>query len=202
MAAQNAELGEYIYFFYYLLGLREFVRTTQIDWTFHNFLLKSFNSPQWLLVCEGIYKVFGLKSKTLFLQLLFYFAFQGIVPLSCLHCPVVGLSLVSKRIWWLNSSVQQLTIYLLPRGLGCSLLLIGSSFLESIWKIVHCFPTSSILILKLEYKLWLENKVVYTLDFSISQFFSSLTTEIDLVHLSFFSVFGIHFYSEKKYLLN
>lgn len=56
-------------------------------------------------LCEGIYKVFGLKSKTLFLQLLFHFAFQGIVPLSWLLCPVVGLSLISKSIWWLNSSV-------------------------------------------------------------------------------------------------
>lgn len=105
-------------FFYYLLGLREFVRTTQIDWTLHNFLLKSFNSPQWLLVCEGIYKVFSLKSKTLFLQLLFHFAFQGIVPLSWLHCPVVGLSLISKNIWWLNSSVPHAHHLPAPQGTG------------------------------------------------------------------------------------
>lgn len=116
LASQNADLGEYISFFYYLLGLREFVRTTQIDWTFHNFLLKSFNSPQWLLVWEGVYKVFGLKSKTLFRQWLFHFAFQRIVPLSWLHCPVVGLSLFSKNIWWVNSFVQHAHHLPAPQG--------------------------------------------------------------------------------------
>lgn len=106
-----------IYIFFLLpIGLREFVRTTQMDWTFHNFLLKSFNSPQWLLVWEGVYKVFGLKSKTLFLQWLFHFAFQGIVPLSWLHCPVVGLSLFSKNIWWVNSSVQHAHHLPVPQG--------------------------------------------------------------------------------------